>query len=118
MSNGGIKVDDRLRTTKAGVYAAGEVTGRDQVVYLAAYGAEIVKVTGTLFHTQGGLVVDAKGRVLMEGGTALPNLFAAGGAARGVSGPKGWGYLSGNGLLTAFALGRIAAREAARTVSS
>ncbi len=76
------------------------------------------KVTGALFHTQGGLVVDASARVLTEGGTALPNLFAAGGAARGVSGPKDWGYLSGNGLLTAVALGRIAGREAARKVSS
>ncbi len=77
-----------------------------------------VKVTGALFHTQGGLVVDAKARVLTEGGTALPNLFAAGGAARGVSGPNDWGYLSGNGLLTAVALGRVAGREAARKVSS
>ncbi len=76
-----------------------------------------VKVTGALFHTQGGLVVDASARVLTEGGTALPNLFAGGGAARGVSGPKDWGYLSGNGLLTAVALGRIAGHEAARRVS-
>ena len=39
--NGGIKVDHRMRTTKAGVYAAGDVTGRDQFVYMAAYGAKI-----------------------------------------------------------------------------
>ena len=39
--NGGIKVDDRMRTTKAGVYAAGDVTGRDRFVYMAAYGAKI-----------------------------------------------------------------------------
>ncbi len=39
--NGGIQVDDRMRTTKAGVYAAGDVTGRDQFVYMAAYGAKI-----------------------------------------------------------------------------
>ncbi len=39
--NGGIKVDDRMRTTRAGVYAAGDVTGRDQFVYMAAYGAKI-----------------------------------------------------------------------------
>lgn len=38
---GGIRVDDRLRTTKAGVYAAGDVTGRDMFVYMAAYGAKI-----------------------------------------------------------------------------
>jgi len=41
MPNGGVKVDDRMRTTKAGVYAAGDVTGRDQFVYMAAYGAKI-----------------------------------------------------------------------------
>jgi mercuric reductase len=41
LPNGGIKVDDNMRTTKAGVYAAGDVTGRDQFVYMAAYGAKI-----------------------------------------------------------------------------
>ena len=41
LPNGGIKIDDRMRTTKAGVYAAGDVTGRDQFVYMAAYGAKI-----------------------------------------------------------------------------
>lgn len=41
LSNGGINVDDRMRTSKRGVYAAGDVTGRDQFVYMAAYGARI-----------------------------------------------------------------------------
>lgn len=41
LPNGGIKVDDRMRTSKHGVYAAGDVTGRDQFVYMAAYGARI-----------------------------------------------------------------------------
>jgi len=41
MPNGGIEVDDRMRTSKAGVYAAGDVTGSDQFVYMAAYGAKI-----------------------------------------------------------------------------
>ncbi|MBI1869314.1 MAG: mercury(II) reductase [Methylocystis sp.] len=40
-ANGGIIVDDRMRTTRDGVYAAGDVTGRDQFVYMAAYGAKI-----------------------------------------------------------------------------
>jgi fumarate reductase flavoprotein subunit len=69
-----------------------------------------VKVTGALFHTQGGLDVDARCRVLRGDGTPLPNLLAAGGAARGVSGNAVWGYLSGNGLLSAVAGGFIAAR--------
>ena len=71
-----------------------------------------VKVTGALFHTQGGLDIDAQCRVLREDGTPLPNLLAAGGAARGVSGNAVWGYLSGNGLLSAVAGGFIAARTA------
>jgi mercury(II) reductase len=40
-SKGGIIIDDRMRTTRAGVYAAGDVTGRDQFVYMAAYGAKL-----------------------------------------------------------------------------
>jgi fumarate reductase flavoprotein subunit len=68
-----------------------------------------IKVTGALFHTQGGLDIDAQTRVLRQDGTPLPNLLAAGGAARGVSGQAVWGYLSGNGLLSAIAGGHIAA---------
>ncbi len=41
LPNGGIEVDDRMRTSKPGVYAAGDVTGRDLFVYMAAYGAKI-----------------------------------------------------------------------------
>jgi mercury(II) reductase len=41
MANGGIRVDDRMRTTRPGTYAAGDVTGRNQFVYMAAYGAKI-----------------------------------------------------------------------------
>lgn len=73
-----------------------------------------VKVTGVLYHTQGGLVVDGGGRVQRQDGTPFPNLFAAGGAARGVSGPGCEGYLGGNGLLTATVLGRMAGDAAAR----
>jgi fumarate reductase flavoprotein subunit len=71
-----------------------------------------IKVTGALFHTQGGLDIDAQARVLRKDGTPLPNLLAAGGAARGVSGQAVWGYLSGNGLLSAIAGGHIAAQTA------
>jgi fumarate reductase flavoprotein subunit len=71
-----------------------------------------VKVTGALFHTQGGLDIDAHCRVLKPDGTPLPNLLAAGGAARGVSGNAVWGYLSGNGLLSAVAGGFLAAHTA------
>lgn len=77
-----------------------------------------VKVTGALFHTQGGLAVDLKARVVSARGGILPNLFAAGGAAAGISGSHAGGYLSGNGLLTATVLGRIAGQSAAEFVNA
>lgn len=77
-----------------------------------------VRVTGALFHTQGGLVVDRAARVMRPDGSAFANLFAAGGAACGVSGATAAGYLSGNGLLTAVALGRIAGGAAARLAAA
>ncbi len=73
----------------------------------------LVRVTGALFHTQGGLVVDGMGRVKTAAGQPLPNLFAGGGAACGVSGAHVWGYLSGNGLLAALTLGHLAGHSAA-----
>lgn len=69
-----------------------------------------VRVTGALFHTQGGLAVDENARVCRTGGGVFANLFAVGGAACGVSGAGDSGYLSGNGLLAAVTLGRIAGR--------
>ena len=41
LPNGGIRVDDHMRTTRVGTYAAGDATGRDQFVHMAAYGARI-----------------------------------------------------------------------------
>ncbi|EFI53238.1 MULTISPECIES: mercury(II) reductase [Afipia] len=38
---GGIVIDECMRTTRANIYAAGDVTGRDQFVYMAAYGAKL-----------------------------------------------------------------------------
>lgn len=72
-----------------------------------------VRVTGALFHTQGGLRTDAQARVQDAAGTPFPNLFAGGGAACGVSGRADSGYLSGNGLLSATVLGRLAGRALA-----
>jgi fumarate reductase flavoprotein subunit len=64
------------------------------------------------------LKVDGDARVLDQQGHAIPNLFAGGGAAAGISGKAGaLGYASGNGLLTAIALGRLAGRAAAREIA-
>ena len=82
-------------------------TGLNQPLYA-------IRVTGGLLHTQGGLAVDGHARVIDRAGRPFLNLFAGGGAACGVSGPAHWGYLSGNGLLSAVTLGRIAGRETAR----
>lgn len=72
-----------------------------------------LKVTGALYHTQGGLQIDESARVLRPDGTAFPNLFAGGGSARSVSGPSSWGYLPAMGLTTAVVLGCLAGRAAA-----
>jgi mercuric reductase len=39
--SGGIRVDEHLRTSNPAIYAAGDVTGRHQFVYMAAYGAKL-----------------------------------------------------------------------------
>lgn len=77
----------------------------------------IVRVKPGLFHTQGGLMVDEYARVLRPDGSVVTNLFAGGGAAAGISGRIGAsGYASGNGLLTALGLGRIAGLRAAAEI--
>jgi fumarate reductase flavoprotein subunit len=76
------------------------------------------RVNGALFHTQGGLVVDENARVLRADRTPLPNLWAGGGAARGISGAGASGYIAGNGLLAATGLGYIAGQSAARAVQA
>ena len=73
-----------------------------------------IRVTGAVFHTQGGLLIGSDARVLKTDGTAFDNLFAGGGAARGISGSGPSGYLPGAGLASAIALGRVAGRSAAR----
>jgi fumarate reductase flavoprotein subunit len=112
--------DDAVRQTAGQVaaYTRGEALdpfGRDftgKPVLAAPFYA--VRVTGALFHTQGGLAVDLQARVKKPTGGVFQNLFAGGGAARGVSGPDPTGYLAGNGLMTATTLGKIAGRSAAR----
>lgn len=99
--------------------AATDPFGRDFTGKLAlAAPFRAARVTGALFHTQGGLVVDGDARVLKPSGEPFPNLLAGGGAARGVSGTGAAGYLAGNGLMTATTLGKLAGRTAARVVQA
>ena len=79
----------------------------------------ICRVTPGPFHTQGGLKIDGDAHVLSKSGKPVPNLFAGGGAAAGISGRAGaLGYASGNGLLSAIALGRIAGMKAAEELKA
>lgn len=103
---------EHLRTTmttySAAVAAGRDPLGRESLGPMLAppfYGAVI---TGALAHTQGGLRVDVHARVLRNDGTVIPNLYAGGGSAAGISGDGPQGYLSGNGLLTALGFGLIA----------
>jgi mercuric reductase len=41
IEGGGIRVDEHLRTSNRAIYAAGDVTGYHQFVYMAAYGAKL-----------------------------------------------------------------------------
>lgn len=120
-SQAGLPVENLMKTVQCSAdLAAGrgsDAFGRDftskpalQPPYYA------VKVTGSLFHTQGGLVVNEQARVCDARGAPLPNLFAGGGAARGISGAHVWGYLSGNGLLSAVSLGWISGQASAKLV--
>lgn len=77
-----------------------------------------IKVQPALFHTQGGVLVNHNAQVLRDDGTVVPGLYAAGGAAAGISGHGADGYLAGNGLLSAFGLSYLAGQSAARTVDS
>jgi fumarate reductase flavoprotein subunit len=79
------------------------------------YGAT---VTGSLFHTQGGLVVDKHGRVCRTDDGVVKNLYAGGGTAVGISGHGSGGYLSGNGLTTALGFGRLAGMHAAAALDT
>ncbi len=117
----GIEADGLAETVRAleAIESAGAVADDGHTrqipgpLTLPLYGTEI---TPAILQTQGGLRVDSRARVLDKRGEPIPNLYAGGGAAASVSGSDPTGYLSGNGLLTALNLGRIAGRHAAETL--
>lgn len=92
--------------------AATDANGRDisEPLTPPLYG---VQVTGALFETRGGLLVDGNARVLRKDGQPVPNLYAGGGTAAGLTGGDGGGNLPGVGLLSALGLGYLAGRHAA-----
>ncbi|WP_245586152.1 FAD-dependent oxidoreductase [Solimonas soli] len=66
--------------------------------------------------TKGGLVVDARARVLREDGSAIEGLYATGNTSAAVMGPTYAG--AGSTLGPAMTFGYIAARDIAQTASS
>ncbi|TFH98701.1 FAD-dependent oxidoreductase [Micrococcus lylae] len=105
--------EETLRQTRA--YAAGEESDPyGRTFWEAPLGESLaaVKVVPALFHTQGGLRVDGSARVLTLDGEPIPGLYAAGGAAVGISGHGPAGYMAGNGLLPALGLSLLAAETA------
>jgi fumarate reductase flavoprotein subunit len=70
-------------------------------------------ITGGIAHTQGGVLVDDRARVLTADGAVVPGLLAGGGVACGVSGNGAAGYVPGNGLAQSFVLGMVAGETAA-----
>jgi len=104
--DGAVKVVNDL--AELGVTAPPELLSKFERPLYAAW------VTGALAHTQGGLAVDSLARVIRADGTPIEGLYAAGGAAAGLAGRGGEGYLPGNGLAQSFALGLIAGEEMSR----
>ena len=47
-ARGAVRVGDDMQTTKPGIFAAGDVTDRDQFVYMAAYGAKLASRNAVL----------------------------------------------------------------------
>lgn len=75
-----------------------------------------IKVRVALYHTQGGLKVNPNGQVQRPDGSIIPNLYAGGGVAVGVSGKGLEGYLPGNGLLASLGLGMRAGEHAVESL--
>ena len=101
-------IDEYNRAAAAGVDQFGREISKP--MGLPLYG---VKVNVAMYHTQGGLKVNDNAQVLRPDGSVIPNLYAGGGTATGISGPTPEGYLPGNGLLQTLGLGKIAGDHAA-----
>lgn len=75
------------------------------------------EIVGALyFGGEESTLVNEHAQVLCPDGRPIPGLYAGGNAAAGISGHGADGYLSGNGLLAALGLGRIAGLHAATRI--
>lgn len=70
----------------------------------------LARITPVVHYTMGGVAIDARGRVLDQGGKPVPGLYAAGEVSGGVHGAN---RLGGNSLLECVVFGRAAGSAAA-----
>lgn len=106
------RIEETLATAAAAAAGAEDPHGRTHWEAPIEPPFLAVRITGALFHTQGGLRVDDHGNVLRDG-RPIAGVHAAGGAAVGISGSGASGYIAGNGLLGALGLGLLAGRHTA-----
>ena len=98
----------RDRTVRELVARAPTAVRPDELPFPAPAGAEVaVRVAPGITHTIGGLRIDTSARVLTDAGMPIPDLYAAGADAGGIS---SGGYSSG--LAAALVLGLTAAEAA------
>lgn len=85
--------------------------GRLRWPHRLAFPMTALRIAPILGFTQGGISTDPTGCAL-RAGDPVRGLYAAGGAAAGVSGHGGEGYMAGNGMMMAVVLGYLAGRDA------
>lgn len=105
-----------LERYNEGVRSGNDEFGRGELTLPLMPPYYAARITGAIAHTQGGLVVDTACRVLRDDGTPVPDLHAGGNTIAGLSGDSCTGYLSGNGLLVAYASGYLIGRHVASTL--
>lgn len=108
----GTRVDaSGLSETLKDFLAFDEVTRSRGQLEFPLYGAPI---TRGILVSQGGIDISLSGEALNSDGDPVEGLYAAGGAAVGISGTGCEGYSSGNGLLAACGMGWIVGNTLAR----
>ena len=100
--------------TSAAAGIAPDPHGRSHWDHAPGWPLGVIPVEPVISISQGGILVDDAARA-RRCGTAAPHprVLAVGGAATGLSGVSGDGYLAGNGLLLALGLGLLGGRAAA-----
>lgn len=111
-------VEETVDRYNTGVRQNADAFGRQELTVPLEAPWYAARITGAIAHTQGGLAVDTRCRVLREDRTPIPGLYAGGNTIAGLSGDDPAGYLSGNGLLVAYSSGRIIGRQVAKTFAS